>query len=108
MRVTVNDRLFAEYPQPETHSDPAMNAAATTSRNDHWAICDRFRVFAKPSNGMNPQGMTQPKASIPPGTPCGACLGVNAVCAGTIIVTVLITGAPFRVTVAGLKLQVVP
>ena len=57
---------------------------------------------------MNPQGMTQPKASVPPGTPCGACLGVNAVCVGTIIVTVLITGAPFRVTVAGLKLQVVP
>ena len=52
--------------------------------------------------------MTQPKASVPPGTPCGACLGANAICAGTIIVTVLITGAPFGVTVAGLKLQVVP
>ena len=48
VRVTVNDRLFAEYPQPETHSDPAMNAAATTSRNTHWAICDRFRVLPDP------------------------------------------------------------
>ena len=71
VRVTVNDRLFAEYPQPETHIDPAMNAAATASRNTHWAICDRFRVFARPSNEMNPHGMTQPKASVPPGTPCG-------------------------------------
>ena len=31
---------------------------------------------------MNPQGMTQPKASVPPGTLCGACLG--AICTGTI------------------------
>jgi hypothetical protein len=104
--VTVNAEPFAEYPHPETHIDPAVNAAATANRKDHRASCDRRRFFARPNRGMNPQGMTQPKASLPPGRPCG--LGESAVCTGAIIVTVLITAAPLGVTTAGLKLQLVP
>ena len=104
--VTVNAEPFAENPQPETHNDPTVNAAATASRKDHRASCDRRRLFARPNRGINPQGMTQPNASLPPGIPCG--FGAMANCVGTIIVTVLMTGAPAGVTVAGLKAQVVP
>jgi len=104
--VTVNAAPFPEYPHPETHNEPAVNAATTARRKNHRASCDRRRLFARPNSGMNPQGMTQPKASLPPGTPCG--LGAFANCVGTIIVTVLKTGAPLGVRFAGLKLQVVP
>src|SRR5580698_8409602 len=83
--VTVNAEPFAEYPHPETHNDPAASAATTARRKHHRASCDRRRFFAKPNRGMNPQGMTQPKASLPPGTPCGTC-GASAVCVGAIIV----------------------
>ena len=106
--VTVNAEPFAEYPHPETHNDPAVNAAATASRKDHRASCERRRFFAKPNRGMNPQGITHPKASLTPGALCGTCLDTIAICAGAIIVTMLMTGAPLGVTVAGLKLQVVP
>ena len=106
--VTVNAEPFAVYPHPETHNDPAVNAATTARRKDHRVSCDHRRFVANPSRGLNPQGMTQPKASLPPGTPCGTCCGAIASCVGTIIVTVLMTGAPLGVTFAGLKLQVVP
>jgi hypothetical protein len=106
--VMVNAEPFAEYPHPETHNDPAVNATITATRMDHRASCDLRRFFAKPNSGMNPHGMTQPKASLPPGTPCGACFGAVAITAGSIMVTVLMTGAPLGVTLAGLKLQVVP
>jgi hypothetical protein len=59
-------------PQPEIHNDPAISDAATARRDDHPAIRDRFLVFPDPNNQMNPQGMTQPKASLPPGAPSGA------------------------------------
>src|SRR5271170_378908 len=95
--VTVNAEPLAEYPHPESHNDPAVNAAATASRKDHRASCDRRRFFARPNRGMNPQGMTQPNASLPPGSPCGPCFGAIANCVGTIIVTVLMTGAPLGV-----------
>ena len=106
--VTLNAEPFPEYPHPETHNDPAVNAATTARRKHHRASCDRRRLFARPNSGMNPQGMTQPKASLPPGTPCGACLDEVAICTGAIIVTVLMTAAPLGVTIAGLKLQLVP
>ncbi len=109
MRVTVNlaPLAFAEYPQPETHNAPPMHAAASISRNDHWAS-ERLRVFAKPNMEMNPQGMTQPKAIVPPGEGWGVCTGAKAAWLETIMVTVLTTGAPLGVTLEGLKVQVTP
>jgi hypothetical protein len=105
--VAVNAVPFAEYPQPETHNDPMVNAATTASRNDHWLIFDRLRVFAKPNKGMNPHGKTQPKASLPSPEP-GASFGASAVSAGAMMITVLMAGAPMGVTLEGLNLQVVP
>jgi hypothetical protein len=58
-------------PQPEIHNDPAIRNAVNAARNDHSKIRDRFLAFLNPNNEMNPQGMTQPKASLPPGTPNG-------------------------------------
>ena len=57
---------------------------------------------------MNPQGITQPKASLPSGAPWGTCIGASAASVEAIIVTVLMTGAPLGVTLAGEKLQVMP
>ena len=59
-------------PQPEIHNDPAIRNAANATRNGHSQIRDRFLAFPNPNNEMNPQGMTQPKASFPPGAPNGA------------------------------------
>lgn len=59
-------------PQPEINNDPAIRTAANAPRNDHSKICDRFLALPNPNNEMNPQGMTQPKASLPPGSPGGA------------------------------------
>jgi hypothetical protein len=66
------------------------------------------RVFAKPNRGMSPQGMTQPKASLPSGARAGACFGASAICVEAAIVKVLMTAAPLGVTVEGLKVQVAP
>jgi hypothetical protein len=59
-------------PQPETQNDPAMRNTANATRNDHSKIRDRLLAVPKPNNEMNPQGMTQPKASLPSGAPGGA------------------------------------
>jgi hypothetical protein len=65
-------------PQPEINNDPAITTAANATRNDHSKIRERFLALPNPNNEMNPQGMTQPKASLPPGSPGGAWLGANA------------------------------
>jgi hypothetical protein len=59
-------------PQPEIHNDPAMRNAANITRNLHSKTRDRFLALPNPNNEMNPQGMTQPKASLPPVVPGGA------------------------------------
>jgi hypothetical protein len=66
--------LIEEEPplQPEIHNAPAMSDAATATRSGHSTIRDRLLAFPKPNNEMNPQGMTQPKASLRPGSPSGA------------------------------------
>jgi hypothetical protein len=66
-------------PQPETHNDPAMRKAAAAARNDHSKTRDRFLVFPARNNQRKPQGMTQPKASLPAGAPSGTRLGTSAV-----------------------------
>ena len=58
-------------PQPETNNDPAMRKAPAAARNDHSKARDRFLALPNPNNEMNPQGMTQPKASLPPVAPNG-------------------------------------
>jgi hypothetical protein len=65
-------------PQPEIHNDPAMRNAANITRNDHSKTRDRFLALLNPNNEMNPQGMTQPKASLPTVVPGGAWLGKSA------------------------------
>jgi hypothetical protein len=52
--------------------------------------------------------MTRPRASLPPDEPPGALFCAVALDVATRILNVLDIGAPAGVTVAGLKLQVVP
>lgn len=59
-------------PQPEINNDPAIRNAANATRKDHSKIRDRFLAVPNPNNEMNPQGITQPKASLPPASPGGA------------------------------------
>ncbi len=59
-------------PQPETQNDPAIRNITNDTRNDHSKIRDRLLAFPNPNNEMNPQGMTQPKASFSSGVPGGA------------------------------------
>jgi hypothetical protein len=65
--------------QPETQNDPAIRNRANATRNDHSEIRDRLLTFPNPNNEMKPQGITQPKASLPSGAPGGAWLGANEV-----------------------------
>lgn len=58
--------------QPEIQNDPAIRNIANATRDDHWEIRDRLLAFPNPSNEMNPQGMTQPKASLSSVVPGGA------------------------------------
>jgi hypothetical protein len=51
-------------PQPATHKDPAMREAPSATRIDRAPIRERFLALPNPNNEMNPQGMTQPKASL--------------------------------------------
>jgi hypothetical protein len=61
-----------EEPQPATHNDPAMSDAPRAARNDHSTMRDRFLALPNPNNEINPQGMTQPKASLCCGASAGA------------------------------------
>jgi hypothetical protein len=99
---------FTEYPHPDIHNDPAMRTAVTTSRLDQAAKRDRFFLFDNPRREINPHGITRPKASFPPGEPPGILFCADVLDDATRILNVLDTGAPFGVTVGGLKLQVVP
>ena len=66
-------------PQPESQNDPVIRNSANATRYDHSKIRDRLLAFPNPNNEMNPQGITQPKASLPSGAPGGAWLGANEV-----------------------------
>jgi hypothetical protein len=85
-----------------------MSDAPSVTRNDHSPIRDRFLALPNPNNEMNPQGMTQPKASLSCGAPAGARLGKSADSLAAMTLTVLVTGAPLGVTLAGEKVQVAP